>query len=167
MSVGDARVRKSQEPEKEPEPPPKVKTPCEHALDFIQSLAKSGARRVGIVGSREFSDMQAVIDFVNKLPAGSTVVSGRGRGVDKVAEDIAKARGLKTDIYPADWNKYGRSAGLRRNPSSLAILMSLLRFTMFIVLEVVLGPRILCLLRVIRGSRCTLFHRALAVIDLY
>lgn len=113
MSVGDARM-KSKEPEKEPEPP-KIKTPCEHALDAIRALVEGGAR-VGIVGSRDFSDMQAVRDFVNKLPEGSTVVSGGGRGVDTVAEDAAKARGLKTDIHRADWNRYGKSAGLRRNP---------------------------------------------------
>lgn len=35
--------------------------------------------------------------------------------MDTVAEVAAEARGLKTEIFPAEWQKYGRSAGFKRN----------------------------------------------------
>lgn len=70
---------------------------------------------VAIVGSREFGDLKQVVAFVNALPAGTVVVSGGARGVDSIAEAAAKRRGLETCIYPADWLRWGKSAGIQRN----------------------------------------------------
>lgn len=70
---------------------------------------------VAIVGSREFGDLEQVVEFVNALPAGTVVVSGGARGVDSIAEAAAKRRGLETCIYPADWLRWGKAAGIRRN----------------------------------------------------
>jgi hypothetical protein len=51
---------------------------------------------IAIVGSRRRRDRQSVIDFVNSLPAGTTVVSGGcPDSVDTWAAEAAKARGLK------------------------------------------------------------------------
>lgn len=121
MPSGAGRLgskRKSEEPPPPPPPPPppKPKTPAEQALDYIRSLAP-GERRVAVVGSRDWADLGAVRDFVNSLPDDATVVSGGARGVDSAAEGAADARGLKKSIHPAEWNKYGKSAGYRRNPS--------------------------------------------------
>lgn len=71
--------------------------------------------KVAIVGSRDFPNRPLVEAFVERLRPSTVVVSGRGRGVDRWAEDAAKARGLATDIYPAEWDKYGKAAGFRRN----------------------------------------------------
>lgn len=70
---------------------------------------------VAIVGSREYADMEQVVAFVNSLPVGTVVVSGGARGVDSIAEAAAKRRGLETCIFPADWTRYGKAAGIRRN----------------------------------------------------
>jgi hypothetical protein len=43
------------------------------------------------------------------------VVSGGARGVDSWAVDFARARGLHFEEYPADWDRYGKSAGYHRN----------------------------------------------------
>jgi nucleoside 2-deoxyribosyltransferase len=43
------------------------------------------------------------------------VVSGGARGVDLEAEGAARARGLAVQIFPADWDKYGKRAGFLRN----------------------------------------------------
>ncbi len=85
-------------------------TPQEEALAAIKS-----GDRVAIVGSRDFSDLGAVRDFVRSLPADTTVVSGGARGVDSAAETAASSRGLPVKSFPADWNRFGRSAGIRRN----------------------------------------------------
>ena len=72
-------------------------------------------KRVAIVGSRTGIKQQQVVDFVNSLPEGTIVVSGGARGVDKWAEEAARVRGLEVDIYPADWNRLGKKAGMIRN----------------------------------------------------
>lgn len=55
--------------------------------------------RVAVVGSREYPNLQQVIDFVNTLPDGTTVVSGGARGVDITAQRAAEARGLPVQIF--------------------------------------------------------------------
>jgi hypothetical protein len=72
-------------------------------------------QRVAIVGSREFLDLQLVRDYVARLHAGCTVVSGGARGVDRAAERSARARGLAVVVFPADWVRLGRRAGVVRN----------------------------------------------------
>lgn len=71
--------------------------------------------RVAIVGSREFSSELLVRAYVRALPKTYMVVSGGARGVDSWAVDEARKRGLQTCVYPADWNRYGKPAGMIRN----------------------------------------------------
>jgi predicted Rossmann fold nucleotide-binding protein DprA/Smf involved in DNA uptake len=70
---------------------------------------------VAIVGSRDYPDLKAVVDYVDTLPEGTVVVSGHARGVDQVAEDAARKRGLHVISLPAEWEIYGKAAGYRRN----------------------------------------------------
>lgn len=72
-------------------------------------------RRIAIVGSRDYPDLPSVRAFVRSLPDNAVIVSGGARGVDQEAERAAKARGLRTMIFPADWRTYGRRAGYVRN----------------------------------------------------
>lgn len=43
------------------------------------------------------------------------IVSGGARGVDSLAERLANEENFLKKIFPADWNKYGKSAGPIRN----------------------------------------------------
>lgn len=70
---------------------------------------------VAIVGSRDYSNLEAVRAYVQSLPKDTVIVSGGARGVDSVAEQEARKCGLKVLIFPAEWEKYGKSAGYRRN----------------------------------------------------
>lgn len=45
----------------------------------------------------------------------SLVIHGGARGVDTQAAAIAVSMGLPVKEYPADWDRYGRSAGFIRN----------------------------------------------------
>lgn len=45
----------------------------------------------------------------------TVVLSGRARGVDRAGEQWAMENGIRVLHYPADWNLYGRSAGIKRN----------------------------------------------------
>lgn len=71
--------------------------------------------KIAIVGSRNYPDLNAVMAYVNSLPKDTIVVSGGAKGVDSVAEYTARMRGLQVEIYKPDWDKYGKSAGFRRN----------------------------------------------------
>jgi hypothetical protein len=73
-------------------------------------------RRIGIVGSRNFSDLSKVGMYVLKLPKTTIVISGGARGVDQAAESTAKKRRMEVESYKPDWNgPDGRQAGFTRN----------------------------------------------------
>jgi predicted Rossmann fold nucleotide-binding protein DprA/Smf involved in DNA uptake len=76
--------------------------------------------KIAIVGSRDYPNLQQVSQYVQTLPNYTVIVSGGARGVDRTAEQAARRCGLETDIYPADWNRYGKSAGYRRNAEIVA-----------------------------------------------
>lgn len=69
------------------------------------------AKRIAIVGSRDFSAPDVVADYVATLPKDSIVLSGGAKGVDSWAEQAALAHGLKVQIFEADWQNLGAKAG--------------------------------------------------------
>jgi len=98
--------------------------------------------KIAIVGSRDFSDYQllkqTVSDYIykmgskedcfaknciecdcNKIPFycedGITIISGGARGADSLAEKFADDFGMQMLIFLANWNLYGKSAGMIRN----------------------------------------------------
>ena len=78
--------------------------------------------RIIIAGSRGFNDyellknkMDHLLSRVSKEYDEIHIVCGKARGADTLGEQYAKERGYVVDAYPADWNKYGKSAGYRRN----------------------------------------------------
>lgn len=76
--------------------------------------------KVIVAGGREFCDYELLkrkLDFAlrNKGNFKIVIVSGAACGADKLGEQYAKERGYEIDSHPADWNKYGKSAGYIRN----------------------------------------------------
>lgn len=71
--------------------------------------------KIAIVGSRDYPRPQQVVRYIEQLPYTDVIISGGARGVDRIAEHVARERGMQTIIYPADWEKYGKSAGMIRN----------------------------------------------------
>lgn len=72
--------------------------------------------KVIIAGSRGIMDPSVVPQAA--LQSGFTVtevVSGTARGVDQLGEAWAILVGIPVRRFPADWNRFGRSAGFRRN----------------------------------------------------
>ena len=75
-----------------------------------------------IAGSRGFEDFdsleRAVLVFLKqnrKTGEPVEIISGRARGVDQLGEKFARKYGLKIIKMPAEWDRYGKSAGYRRN----------------------------------------------------
>jgi hypothetical protein len=72
--------------------------------------------RVIIAGSRSITDYDFVCRVIEESCFDVTeVVSGTARGVDQLGERWAKDNGIPVAHFPADWDKYGKSAGYVRN----------------------------------------------------
>jgi hypothetical protein len=75
--------------------------------------------RVIIAGGRTFQDYNLlcrVCDYMlSETKSDITIVSGTANGADKLGEQYANDRGYQIDRYPAEWDKYGKSAGYIRN----------------------------------------------------
>lgn len=69
-----------------------------------------------IAGSRNITDYNLIKTTLQNLNITITkVVSGTANGVDKLGEKYAEEFGLPIHPFPADWKKYGKSAGYVRN----------------------------------------------------
>ena len=82
-----------------------------------------------IAGSRSFGNYSLLcktIDFL--FPHPITVVSGHARGADKLGEAYALSKGYDVKVMPADWDKYGKSAGYKRNKNMADISDALVAF---------------------------------------
>lgn len=75
--------------------------------------------KVIIAGSRTVNDYFEIVKALTF--AGYTVenvtevVSGTARGVDQLGELLAQRNNIPVKKFPANWDKYGKSAGYRRN----------------------------------------------------
>ena len=85
-------------------------------------LRHAGPLRLLVCGSREWADRdllavtveQAVTEHGRGRP-GVVLIHGGARGADRMAGQLARARGWQLEVYLAEWDRYGRSAGVRRN----------------------------------------------------
>ena len=88
-----------------------------------------------IAGSRDFNDYNLLRDAVNYYLVSRkltevTIVSGKARGADTLGEKYAKEEGFPVLEFPADWNRYGKSAGHRRNREMAHAAQGLVAFDM-------------------------------------
>jgi len=77
-------------------------------------------KTIGIIGTRRKDKQEDFIKVKNAFDEiyenGDWIVSGGCRqGGDKFAEMIARQNGIPIIIFHANWNKYGRVAGFKRN----------------------------------------------------
>ncbi len=69
-----------------------------------------------IAGSRTITSYGTLLNAIELFDHPITeVVSGRARGVDQLGEQYARQNGIPIKEFPAKWNRYGKSAGYRRN----------------------------------------------------
>jgi len=74
--------------------------------------------KVIIAGGRDFNDYELLkkkCDYFLQNKEDIIIISGNARGADSLGEQYARERNLKIDSHPADWDKFGKSAGYRRN----------------------------------------------------
>ena len=74
--------------------------------------------RVIIAGGRDFSDYEKLSERVLHLLSAQdqvTIVCGEARGADSLGKRLACEKGWEVLSFPADWDKYGKAAGYKRN----------------------------------------------------
>jgi hypothetical protein len=69
---------------------------------------------VGVIGSRTFSDYEYMKDILQWYNI-KKIISGGANGADNLAQKYAIDNNIPCKIYPAEWKKYGKSAGYQRN----------------------------------------------------
>lgn len=85
------------------------------------SAEKGEALRVLVTGSRTWDDVgtirNALLSAQGTRPAaGMTLVSGAcPTGADRLAEFVATSLRWKVERHPAEWQRFGKSAGFVRN----------------------------------------------------
>ena len=81
----------------------------------------SNIHRVIIAGDRRLDDydfLREKCDEVlsERIASGRVViVSGHSRGTDLLGERYASGHSLQCELFPSDWDKFGKSAGPIRN----------------------------------------------------
>ena len=74
--------------------------------------------KIIVAGTRDFNDYALLKEKLDKVLAHFgkfEVVSGKARGADSLGERYARENDLPIAEFPAEWDKYGKSAGYRRN----------------------------------------------------
>lgn len=76
--------------------------------------------RVLICGDRRWTDRERIREYIQSRPNVVTcVIEGEARGADRLARIVAMELGIEVQSVPADWRRYGRGAGPKRNQQML------------------------------------------------
>jgi hypothetical protein len=90
--------------------------------------------KVIIAGSRGFSNYKLLKETCDKLlkekkkTHNVVVISGNAKGADSLGEKYSNDEDLDLEIFPADWKKFGKSAGFRRNEQMAEFADALIAF---------------------------------------
>jgi hypothetical protein len=72
--------------------------------------------RTIIAGSRGITDYNILKKVMNKTDIKvSVILSGGAKGVDELGARFARENNIPLEVYKADWNKFGKRAGIIRN----------------------------------------------------
>ena len=83
--------------------------------------------RLLICGDRHWSEIKPIrrevirLNGPRKYPSGviEVIISGHAPGADILGEFVAEELEIPTEVYPAQWDVYGRAAGPIRNQQML------------------------------------------------
>ena len=77
--------------------------------------------RVVIAGCRYYSNYEEAKEYIDfclsniRKESNIVIVSGCASGADAIGERYAEENGFEVERYPAEWGKYGKIAGPKRN----------------------------------------------------
>lgn len=79
-----------------------------------------------VCGSRTITNRTLIFTNIDKFISENPdkkiiIIEGEARGVDSIAKDYALINHLDIMSFPANWSKYGRSAGMIRNEEMVKV----------------------------------------------
>ena len=96
-------------------------------INSKEANKKTGVSSIGALGSgvNDFEYSKALgesekREIIESLSP-EVVIEGGARGADTIAKEVAESLGIKVLEFPANWEKYGRRAGIIRNEDMLRI----------------------------------------------
>ena len=87
---------------------------------FAHALVTKRPLLVLVTGAREWADVEPIRRELLLLPSDSILLHGNARGADRLAGAIAAELGLDVRPRPANWEQFGKAAGIIRNREMLA-----------------------------------------------
>lgn len=87
--------------------------------------------KVIIAGGRTFNDYDSLLqkcDYFLSQQTEIEIVSGTANGADKLGEKYGNEKGYPIKQFPADWDKFGKSAGYKRNEEMAKYADALIAF---------------------------------------
>ena len=90
-------------------------------MAYINKKGDIVIKRIVIAGCRNYNNYEEASAYINscikniRMEYTIVIVSGGADGADALGERYAKENGFEIEQFPANWKKYGRSAGPIRN----------------------------------------------------
>lgn len=90
--------------------------------------------KIVVAGGREFTDFDKLTYVMDKLLINKRtdhkiiIVCGGARGADALGKQYAELRGYDVLLMKADWDKFGKSAGYRRNDDMAKVSQATVAF---------------------------------------
>src|SRR3990167_4440494 len=76
--------------------------------------------KILVCGSREWTNEAMIRQALTRFsPKTTTVIHGAARGADRIAGKVANELGFIVRAFPANWEKFGKAAGMIRNQQML------------------------------------------------
>ena len=75
--------------------------------------------RVLVCGSRSWIDVALILTYLQRVGA-TLVIHGGAKGADRLAGQAAAQLNIPVEVYPPDWDSYGKQAGFIRNGEMLS-----------------------------------------------
>ena len=77
--------------------------------------------KIAIAGSRHYNDYEQAAKYIGmcldniSATEKHIIISGGCKGADAIGERFAKEKGYEIQFFLAEWDKYGKAAGIVRN----------------------------------------------------
>lgn len=84
-------------------------------------MADIPIKRIVIAGCRDYNNYDEakkhIDEYISDIKKDNTIIilSGGSNGADKIGERYAKENGFRIELFLADWKRFGKSAGPKRN----------------------------------------------------
>lgn len=82
--------------------------------DYLNNLPEIKPVKMAVIGTRGFSDYEYMKEILEWYDI-KKIISGGAKGADRLAEQYASEKNIPIQIFEPQWDKFGKSAGYKRN----------------------------------------------------